>query len=116
MQTILLNFVRSRTDELRDINFINIYDSEKLLRGKKQEEDIPYLIGYSKEEILNNPTEPLSVPSSPSSLSDLYTNAMGKNKTKRKWSLKYKKSIHCKKPKGFSQKQYCKYGRTKKRK
>jgi hypothetical protein len=32
-------------------------------------------------------------------------------KTKRKWSKKYKKSINCKKPKGFSQKQYCKYGR-----
>jgi hypothetical protein len=31
-----------------------------------------------------------------------------------KWSLKYKKSINCKKPKGFSQKQHCKYGRTKK--
>ena len=29
----------------------------------------------------------------------------------RKWSQKYKKSINCKKPKGFSQKQYCKYGR-----
>jgi hypothetical protein len=32
---------------------------------------------------------------------------------KRKWSLKYKQSINCKKPKGFSQKQYCKYGRKK---
>ena len=32
-------------------------------------------------------------------------------KTQRKWSNKYKKSIDCKKPKGFSQKQYCKYGR-----
>ena len=31
-----------------------------------------------------------------------------------KWSKKYKKSINCKKPKGFSQKQYCKYGRKKK--
>jgi hypothetical protein len=30
-----------------------------------------------------------------------------------KWSLKYKKSIDCKKPKGFSQRQYCKYGRKK---
>jgi hypothetical protein len=29
----------------------------------------------------------------------------------RKWSLKYKKSINCRRPKGFSQKQYCKYGR-----
>jgi len=38
-----------------------------------------------------------------------------KNKSK-KWSKKYKKSINCKKPKGFSQKQYCKYGRKKSRK
>jgi len=33
------------------------------------------------------------------------------NKTGGKWSLKYKKSINCKSPKGFSQKQHCKYGR-----
>ena len=30
---------------------------------------------------------------------------------KRKWSLKYKRSIDCKRPKGFSQRQHCKYGR-----
>ena len=36
-------------------------------------------------------------------------------KSRRKWSMKYKKSINCNRPKGFSQKQYCKYGRTKKR-
>ena len=39
----------------------------------------------------------------------------GKDKTKknkkRKWSMKYKKSIDCNDPKGFSQKQYCTYGR-----
>jgi Thioredoxin len=34
-----------------------------------------------------------------------------KTKTHRKWSQKYKKSINCKRPKGFSQRQYCKYGR-----
>jgi hypothetical protein len=28
-----------------------------------------------------------------------------------KWSLKYKKSINCNNPKGFSQRQHCKYGR-----
>jgi hypothetical protein len=35
------------------------------------------------------------------------------NKTKKggKWSLKYKRSIDCNHPKGFSQKQHCKYGR-----
>lgn len=27
---------------------------------------------------------------------------------KRRWSLKYKKSIDCSRPSGFSQKQYCK--------
>jgi len=32
-----------------------------------------------------------------------------------KWSMKYKKSINCSNPKGFSQKQYCKYGRNKTR-
>ena len=35
------------------------------------------------------------------------------NRFKRggKWSEKYKKSIDCNNPKGFSQKQHCKYGR-----
>lgn len=28
-----------------------------------------------------------------------------------KWSRKYKLSINCKSPRGFSQRQYCKYGR-----
>jgi hypothetical protein len=34
-----------------------------------------------------------------------------KSPMKRKWSDKYKKSIDCKNPKGFSQRQYCMYGR-----
>ena len=34
-----------------------------------------------------------------------------KSPTKKKWSDKYKKSIDCKNPKGFSQRQYCMYGR-----
>lgn len=32
---------------------------------------------------------------------------------KRKWSTKYKKSINCNMPRGFSQRQYCTYGRNK---
>jgi len=35
---------------------------------------------------------------------------------KHRWSLKYKKSINCNLPRGFSQKQYCKYGRKTSRK
>ena len=31
----------------------------------------------------------------------------------KKWSAKYKRTINCKSPKGFSQRQYCKYGRKK---
>jgi chromosome segregation ATPase len=31
------------------------------------------------------------------------------------WTAKYKKSINCMRPKGFSQKQYCKYGRKSKK-
>lgn len=44
-------------------------------------------------------------------------NKTRKNKTRHnkkiggKWSRKYKASIDCSKPKGFSQRQYCKYGR-----
>jgi len=42
-------------------------------------------------------------------------NKVGANKVGAKkggkWSMKYKKSIDCSKPKGFSQKQHCKYGR-----
>jgi thiol-disulfide isomerase/thioredoxin len=45
------------------------------------------------------------------------TRTKRENKTRKyrkkggKWSLKYKKSINCRKPKGFSQRQYCKYGK-----
>jgi hypothetical protein len=34
---------------------------------------------------------------------------------KHKWSLKYKRSINCNRPHGFSQRQYCKYGRNKRK-
>ena len=33
----------------------------------------------------------------------------GAQKVGGKWSLKYKKSINCNRPKGFSQKQHCRY-------
>jgi hypothetical protein len=39
------------------------------------------------------------------------TKIKGAIKKGGKWSMKYKKSINCNKPKGFSQKQHCKYGR-----
>ena len=45
-----------------------------------------------------------------------HRNKKNRNKKGGKWTRKYKRSINCKKPKGFSQKQYCKYGRNKTRK
>jgi hypothetical protein len=47
------------------------------------------------EIIVNNPTAFLA--------------KLGRMSGGKKWSAKYKKSINCKRPKGFSQKQYCKY-------
>jgi len=42
----------------------------------------------------------------------MHTGKTRKSKTmKHTWSDKYKASINCKKPKGFSQKQHCKHGR-----
>ena len=44
------------------------------------------------------------------------SDVLRQNKKQRiggKWSRKYKHSINCRRPKGFSQKQYCKYGRNK---
>ena len=35
---------------------------------------------------------------------------------KRKWSQKYKRTINCRRPRGFSQKQYCKYSFRKNKK
>jgi hypothetical protein len=34
-----------------------------------------------------------------------------RKKTRRRWSMKYKRSINCNRPRGFSQRQHCKYGR-----
>ena len=40
-----------------------------------------------------------------------YKTRGGKTRGVKKWSLKYKRSINCRRPRGFSQKQYCTYGR-----
>lgn len=52
-----------------------------------------------------------------SSSKNLYKRLTKHKKMKggRKWTRKYKKSINCKRPRGFSQKQYCKYGRKNRR-
>jgi len=44
-------------------------------------------------------------------LSDIRNGGTHTRTRRHKWSLKYKRSINCNHPKGFSQKQHCKYGR-----
>lgn len=58
----------------------------------------------------NSKKSPQSPPESPPAVQ-----YGGTKKRKRRWSNKYKKSINCRRPKGFSQKQYCKYGRKTKK-
>lgn len=44
-------------------------------------------------------------------ISEIY-NAPRTGKKSKRWSVKYKKSIDCSHPKGFSQKNYCKRQRS----
>lgn len=46
-------------------------------------------------------------------VSEVLSFGKSKKNKKKTWSTKYKRSIDCNKPKGFSQKQYCTYGRRK---
>ena len=86
---------------------------------KQTEEEI-----RREKEIFNrvgiNPNEPIMTePVTDIMLSEWHNQTKesekkgGKKTQKRTWSKKYKASINCKRPKGFSQKQYCKYGRNK---
>lgn len=69
-----------------------------------------------KENIfLNYDSPPASYSNNLKSSSSPYAN-ISRTLFGGKWSKKYKKSINCKKPKGFSQKQYCKYGKRSKNK
>jgi hypothetical protein len=65
----------------------------------------------SKMERLRRPLFSMSRSSTSTKRSKKYRH----RQTGGKWSLKYKKSINCKHPKGFSQRQHCKYGRPKHR-
>lgn len=49
-------------------------------------------------------------------LRTIRNSVFGGKKTKKKWTNKYKRQINCKKPKGFSQKQYCKKRKNRKTK
>jgi thiol-disulfide isomerase/thioredoxin len=87
----------------------------------KKDRSVDSFIDWVESKILNGKVISLTQTSSSSPI-DLYNRLTNKKKTKRKtkrkqkggkWTKKYKMSINCKKPKGFSHRQYCKYGRKK---
>jgi thiol-disulfide isomerase/thioredoxin len=74
---------------------------------KVKDRSIDSFVNWINSKINNNPVKHQNTRHN-------YTKHRGgtkKGKKGGKWTKKYKQSINCKKPKGFSQKQYCKYGR-----
>ena len=78
--------------------------------GGKTEEN------YEKERDVTSLMEWINSKSKPRSTPRYSNKKYTKKKSTQKggkWSRKYKASINCKHPKGFSQRQHCKYGRNK---
>lgn len=70
------------------------------------------LFSTSQPKVLPH-TKSVSPQKSPSSKNNLSLSNNPMATRGGKWSLKYKRSIDCNHPRGFSQKQHCKYGRRK---
>lgn len=71
----------------------------------------PYSGNYQPGSVPSTSVEPKRFGGKKNHTNRKYTMKTRKNKkSKKKWSLKYKRSINCKRPRGFSQRQYCKYG------
>ena len=92
-------------------------------REKENYEDSPYLEDNEKNRTVDsfvkwientlNKTDIKDIKGGRKTRKSRKSRKSRKTKKQRagKWSRKYKSSINCKRPKGFSQRQYCKYGR-----
>ena len=117
---IFFGLIDIEKDRIRD-NVISDMKKERIFSSISPEQDRQtaekYLAPRGPSPISRN-TRP-SPPFISLSQDDVYDSAgyesppNGGGNKKRKWSAKYKRSINCKRPRGFSQKQYCKYGRNK---
>jgi hypothetical protein len=117
------NYIKSdeyKKDQEKDRLRIEKYEAERresILKQrindlKKEIIGLQFYGKFNEKENLESTLSELE-----SQLSQLKQTQFGRKHTKRssfgKWSKKYKRSINCKKPKGFSQKQYCNHGRKK---
>jgi hypothetical protein len=87
---------------------------EKMSKTGLSEKEMSNLYDEIREQIRIRPSTTATKKRKVDSKSTSRTNSTRKSVDKggsKKWSLKYKRSINCKRPRGFSQKQYCKYGR-----
>jgi hypothetical protein len=115
---IFLQFAKTQIEQLTGDTIVkipfNVYKIIHLFPTIEQQMmnlDISIVSWFNFFNSSNDPNDP-----NYSKLSQLDGGKRRKTKKanrKRKWSLKYKKNINCRRPKGFSQKQYCKYGRKK---
>jgi hypothetical protein len=97
-------------------------DSEILIKDRKIDSFVEWIKlktgekDITKSEKSNNMTKNSDIRKSSHSKKYTGRTKLGGKTRKQlrgKWSSKYKRSINCNRPKGFSQKQYCKYGRKK---
>lgn len=107
-----------RSFNRKDKDQINQYIRTQLIPRREQfkRSIVKKFEGLSANRPAEYPTVPLPVEIKELLLHQGFKGGGNKEKNrktqkKRKWSQKYKHSINCRRPKGFSQKQYCKYGR-----
>jgi thiol-disulfide isomerase/thioredoxin len=99
-------------------SIVEAYESSSI---KKKDRSVSSFINWIESKI--NKMESTTLTSSAKQVYQRIANKTKKHRKKNtkhkkvykggKWSKKYKSSINCNSPNGFSQKQYCKYGRYK---
>jgi thiol-disulfide isomerase/thioredoxin len=91
---------------------IENYEDSNITR---KDRTVDSFINWIESKILNGKVISLTQVGSPKEVYKRISKKQQTNKKRKqnggKWSRKYKMSINCNRPKGFSQRQYCKYGR-----
>ena len=99
-----LNTIKKEIEKLHK-PWIDARDAD--VEAYRQEHELIKIVGDLQSKIEDLRTQERMLNRAQGNRSTQHT----KNKKGGSWSLKYKRSIDCKNPRGFSQKQYCKYGK-----
>jgi len=105
-------------DELMDTGLAPIIEQKALARETYRQASEHHYSLYQQQQSIMRIVSDLERRLTRALIRDRQLNqARGKRRRKSRskrggaWTAKYKKSINCKRPRGFSQKQYCKYGK-----